>query len=79
MAAAAANDEAAADSLTRVRERLERISEPFAARRMQRALSAGMAGKSLEEIESALAAEEGLDARRGGHSAALIQDDEHGE
>ena len=30
---------------------------------------------SLEEIESALAAEEGLDARRGGHSAALIQDD----
>jgi molecular chaperone HscA len=47
---------------------------------MQRALSAGMAGKSLDEIEAALAAEEGLDARRGGHSAALIQDDdEHGE
>jgi molecular chaperone HscA len=74
-----ADSEAAAASLTRARERLERISEPFAARRMQRALSAGMAGKSLDEIEAALA-EEGLDARRGGHSAALIQDDdEHGE
>lgn len=74
-----ADSEAAAASLTRAREALERISEPFAARRMQRALSAGMAGKSLDEIEAALA-EEGLDARRGGHSAALIQDDdEHGE
>ncbi len=73
------DSEAAAAGLTRAREALERISEPFAARRMQRALSAGMAGKSLDEIEAALA-EEGLDARRGGHSAALIQDDdEHGE
>jgi len=78
MAATVTDVEAAAASLTRARERLERISEPFAARRMQRALSAGMAGKSLEEIEATLA-EEGLDARRGGHSATLIEDDEHGE
>ena len=60
-----------ADSLTRARVRLERISEPFAARRMQRALSAGMTGKSLVEIEGALA-DDGLDARRGGHGAELI-------
>jgi molecular chaperone HscA len=62
-----------ADALTRARVRLERTSEPFAARRMQRALSAGMTGKSLVEIEAALA-EDGLDARRGGHSATLLPD-----
>ena len=66
-----ADTDADADSLTRARVRLERTSEPFAARRMQRALSAGMAGKSLAEIESALA-DDGLDARRGGHTAVLI-------
>ncbi len=69
---AAMNDsEADGDALTTVRQRLERVSEAFAARRMQRALSAGMSGKSLAEIEAALA-DEGLDARRGGHSAALL-------
>ena len=74
-----ADPNADAAALSRARERLERISEPFAARRMQRALSAGMTGKSLEEIEAALAAE-GLDARRGGHTAELIApEDEHGE
>jgi len=71
---AAMNGEADGDRLTVVRQRLEKISEPFAARRMQRALQAGMAGKSLAEIEAALA-DEGLDAKRGGHSAALLTDD----
>ena len=61
------------DDLTAARERLERICEPFAARRMQRALNAGMAGKSLHEIEKALADEQ-LDAKRGGHSAEIVED-----
>ncbi len=79
-AALTASDEAMAtptsdaDTLTRSREQLERCSEPFAARRMQRALQAGMAGKRLDEIEAALAAEAKLEARRGGHTAALISD-----
>ncbi|MBK9753662.1 MAG: Fe-S protein assembly chaperone HscA [Nannocystis sp.] len=60
-----------ADALSRARVRLEHTSEPFAARRMQRALSAGMAGKSLAEIEAALAADD-LDVRRGGHGPALV-------
>ncbi len=72
---AAMTSEADGDRLTVVRQRLERISEPFAARRMQRALQAGMAGTSLAEIEAALA-DEGLDARRGGHSAALLPSDD---
>jgi len=72
-------DAAMADSgldshaLTAKRETLERICEPFAARRMQRALSAGMTGKSLHEIESALADEQ-MDARRGSHSAEIVED-----
>jgi molecular chaperone HscA len=63
-----------AAQLTAVREALERVSEPFAARRMQRALSAGMTGKSLHEIEAALADEQ-LDSKRGGHSASLVEDE----
>ena len=75
---AMADTSADADALNRARVRLEKTSEPFAVRRMQRALSAGMAGKSLAEIEAALA-DEGLDAKRGGHSAELLpNDDEHG-
>lgn len=72
-------DEAMADAaktgeeLTAAREKLERICEPFAARRMQRALSAGMTGKSLHEIEKALADEQ-IDAKRGGHTAELVED-----
>ena len=62
-----------AHALTAKRETLERICEPFAARRMQRALSAGMTGKSLHEIESALADEQ-MDARRGSHSAEIVED-----
>jgi molecular chaperone HscA len=63
------------DTLTAIRQRLEGVSEAFAARRMQRALSAGMSGKSLAEIEAALA-DEGLDAKRGGHSAELVPTDD---
>ena len=54
--------------LTKVREHLEHVSEPFARRRMERALQAGMEGKSLGEIESTLAAEEALEERRGSHT-----------
>lgn len=63
-----------ADALTAKREQLERVCEPFAARRMQRALRSGMTGKSLHEIEAALA-DEGIDARRGGHSAAIVEEE----
>ncbi|MBL9101518.1 MAG: Fe-S protein assembly chaperone HscA [Myxococcales bacterium] len=62
-----------AAALTGKREQLERVCEPFAARRMQRALRSGMTGKSLHEIEAALA-DEGIDARRGGHSAEIVKD-----
>ncbi|MEM6291411.1 MAG: Fe-S protein assembly chaperone HscA, partial [Myxococcota bacterium] len=55
-------------NLTKVREHLEHVSEPFARRRMERALQAGMEGKSLGEIESTLAAEEALEERRGSHT-----------
>jgi len=71
MATADADDEA----ITKTRKALEKLSEPFARRRMERALLAGMEGKSLHDIESALAAEEDtLDERRGGHNAELIED-----
>jgi molecular chaperone HscA len=64
--------EAHADPVNAARERLEKLSEPFARRRMERALRAGMSGKTLAEIESALAEEEQLDARRGAHSAEIL-------
>ncbi|MCB9748767.1 MAG: Fe-S protein assembly chaperone HscA [Myxococcales bacterium] len=54
---------------------LERASEPFARRRMERALNAGMEGKSLFEVEDTLAGEAALDERRGGHSPELVDDD----
>ncbi|PRP90986.1 Chaperone protein HscA [Enhygromyxa salina] len=63
-----------ADPLNAARERLEQLSEPFARRRMERALRSGMSGRSLAEIESALAEEEQLDQRRGAHSAEIIGD-----
>ncbi|HEY0139229.1 MAG TPA: Fe-S protein assembly chaperone HscA, partial [Nannocystis sp.] len=72
---AMADPTADGDALTAVRQRLEKVSEAFAARRMQRALRAGMSGKSLAEIEAALA-DEGLDAKRGGHSAELLPTDD---
>jgi len=55
-----------------VREALERVSEGFAQRRMERALQAGMAGKSLAEIEATLADEEQLQARRASHDPEQI-------
>lgn len=70
---AMAEPQSAADMLTLLRNQLERASEPFARRRMERALRAGMEGKSLHEIEQALAVEEAaLDERRGAHSAETI-------
>ncbi|KIG16225.1 Chaperone protein HscA [Enhygromyxa salina] len=62
-----------ADPINKAREQLEKRSEPFARRRMERALRAGMAGKSLAEIESALAEEQALDERRGAHAAEVIE------
>ncbi len=55
------------ESLVAVRERLEKVSEGFARRRMERALLAGMQGHTLHEIESAIAAEDDLAPRRGSH------------
>jgi molecular chaperone HscA len=63
-----------ADPVNAARERLERLSEPFARRRMERALRAGMTGRSLAEIESALAEEQQLAARRGAHTAEIIEE-----
>ncbi|HWB73381.1 MAG TPA: Fe-S protein assembly chaperone HscA, partial [Nannocystaceae bacterium] len=62
-----------AKMVTAVRERLEAQSEPFARRRMERALQAGMEGKSLAEIERTLADEAELDRRRGSHGAELTE------
>ena len=61
-----------ADEVNAAREQLEKLSEPFARRRMERALRSGMAGKSLAEIESSLAEEEELAARRGAHEPELV-------
>ena len=61
-----------AEQVNAAREHLEHVSEPFARRRMERALRAGMAGKTLAEIEAALAEEEQLEARRGAHTPEVI-------
>jgi len=75
--AAMADPSASGDALNQSRQRLERASEPFARRRMERALLAGMEGKSLHEVERALADEAAhLDERRGGHSAELVEPQE---
>ncbi len=60
-------------------KQLERVSEPFARRRMERALNAGMEGKSLFEIEETLAADEALDEKRGGHAPELVEDEVEGD
>ena len=65
--------EAHADPVNAARERLEKLSEPFARRRMERALRAGMSGKTLAEIEGALAEEEQLEARRGAHAPEILE------
>ena len=62
-----------AKAVTRAREGLEAVSEPFARRRMERALQAGMAGRSVEAIESALDRDDALDERRGGHNPSTIE------
>ncbi|MEZ4452459.1 MAG: Fe-S protein assembly chaperone HscA [Nannocystaceae bacterium] len=62
-----------AATITALRQALEAVSEPFARRRMERALLAGMEGKRLHEIEAVLAAEDPtLDERRGGHEAERV-------
>ncbi len=58
-------------AINAAREALERVSEPFARRRMERALQAGMAGKSLAEIEATLADEQQLEARRAPHGPEM--------
>ncbi len=64
-------ESAARGELTRVREHLEAVSGAFARRRMERALQAGMAGKSLADIEHTLAEEEQLEERRGSHTPQM--------
>ena len=56
------------------REQLEAVSEAFARRRMERALNAGMAGKTLADIEGALDDEQVLDERRGSHEPELVSE-----
>jgi molecular chaperone HscA len=70
---AATDFEQGAEPVNAARERLEHLSEPFARRRMERALRAGMSGKTLAEIEAALAEDEQLEARRGAHSPEVIE------
>ena len=64
-----------ADPVNAARERIEALSGPFARRRMERALESGMSGRTLAEIESALAEDEQLDARRGAHEAEVIEEE----
>ena len=66
-AAAALGDPARpAGELRRLRERLEAESEPFARRRMERALAERMAGRRVAEVERAVGDAKALDERRGG-------------
>ncbi len=58
-------------AINAAREQLEGVSEPFARRRMERALNAGMAGKSLSEIETTLADEAELQTRRASHDPEM--------
>ncbi|WAS96901.1 Fe-S protein assembly chaperone HscA [Nannocystis punicea] len=74
--AAMADPDAVADPLNRARTALEKVSEPFARRRMERALNAGMAGKSLHDIERALADEDALQEKRAGHTPELLDPEE---
>lgn len=60
-------------ALVQVREALEGTSEPFARRRMERALQSGLDGKSLAEIEAAIAEEDDLQARRGAHEPERLE------
>lgn len=62
-----------AKAVTAAREALEAVSEPMARRRMERALHAGMQGKSLHEIETTLADEDTLDQKRGSHNPEQIE------
>ncbi|MBK6918270.1 MAG: Fe-S protein assembly chaperone HscA [Deltaproteobacteria bacterium] len=68
-AALAAED---ARAVVRAREQLESVSEPFARRRMERALHDGMAGRTVAEIEATVADEDALAERRGSHGAETI-------
>ena len=56
-----------------IREALEAVSEPFARRRMERALQAGLDGRTLSEVEAAIAEEGDLDERRGAHEPERLE------
>ncbi|MCY1070281.1 Fe-S protein assembly chaperone HscA [Nannocystis sp. RBIL2] len=71
-----ADADAVAEPMNRARTALEKVSEPFARRRMERALNAGMAGKSLHDIERALADEDALQEKRAGHTPELLEPEE---
>jgi molecular chaperone HscA len=60
-------------ALVKVREALETVSEPFARRRMERALQAGLDGRTLSEVEAAIAEEGDLDERRGAHEPERLE------
>jgi molecular chaperone HscA len=76
-AAIAAGEQAMAQqvdarALVAAREHLEHESEPFARRRMERALLSGMEGRTLAEIEQTIAAEDDLAERRGAHEPERV-------
>jgi molecular chaperone HscA len=54
------------------RRGLERVSEAFARRRMERALVSGMSGRSIDDVEERVDDDSTLDERRGAHGAELI-------
>jgi molecular chaperone HscA len=60
-------------ALVKIREALEGVSEPFARRRMERALQAGLDGRTLTEVEAAIAQEGDLDERRGAHEPERLE------
>ena len=72
---AMANESAEKAALDGARIGLEHVSEPFARRRMERALAAGMQGKTLAEIEQGLAEEDVLERKRGAHHAEVVSND----
>ena len=50
------------------------MSEPLARRRMERALLAGMSGRTVDQVASAIDDEQELAPRRGAHEAERIDE-----
>jgi len=72
-------DEAMGDSsldhagVNAARTALEKVSEAFARRRMERALADGMSGRTVDAVEDTIDDERALDERRGAHGAERLE------